>query len=445
MKRYAAAVSLSVLAFVMACGKDPAGPDPTTVTKIIISAPSPSLQVGATMQATARLLNSVGDEVTAKTASWSSSNTSVATVDQAGMITAVAAGAATITASADDARGTWPLTVDIDRCANPLALNVGQVAIFSGPAAVSCITVASVSAATQYLFIAANALAKPDSVETFTVSFQGGTAATTGAPSAAMSLSPELQQLAVSLSRRDQVETRIRAQERSILRAMPRGRLNAARAASAANAAVLVAAADVGDTIAYRVPNVNGDLCEDYVTVRGAIKAVGRKVQIALDVNAPTGGFSNNDFASIASEFDDLIYRTDTLWFGSPTDINRDSRVTILYSPEVNKFTPRGSSTYIGGFFWGGDLFTEEQWQAVGESCPQTNEQEIFYLLAADPAGQFGDARSTSLVRQSTRGTIAHELQHMINQGIRQVNENADPFEVDWLNEGLSHFAEEAV
>jgi hypothetical protein len=33
----------------------------------------------------------------------------------------------------------------------------------------------------------------------------------------------------------------------------------------------------------------------------------------------------------------------------------------------------------------------------------------------------------------------------MINQGIRQFNPNADPFEVDWLNEGLSHFAEEAV
>jgi hypothetical protein len=33
----------------------------------------------------------------------------------------------------------------------------------------------------------------------------------------------------------------------------------------------------------------------------------------------------------------------------------------------------------------------------------------------------------------------------MINQGIRQFNENADPFEADWLNEGLAHFAEEAV
>jgi hypothetical protein len=77
-------------------------------------------------------------------------------------------------------------------------------------------------------------------------------------------------------------------------------------------------------------------------------------------------------------------------------------------------------------------------------SCPQTNEQEIFYLLAADPTGEFSDARSTALVRGDAR-TIAHEFQHMINQWIRQFNPAVDEFEVDWLNEGLLHFAEEAV
>jgi hypothetical protein len=179
--------------------------------------------------------------------------------------------------------------------------------------------------------------------------------------------------------------------------------------------------------------------------VRGVIKAVGRKVQIALDVNAPAAGFSTTDFTAIATEFDNVIYKTDTLWFGSPTDINKDGRVTVLYTPEVNKFTKKGSSSFIGGFFWGGDLFTQADYKAANLTCPQTNEQEIFYLLAADPTGAFSDPRSTALVRQATRGTIAHEFQHMINQGIRQFNQNADPFEVDWLNEGLSHFAEEAV
>ncbi|HEX6054132.1 MAG TPA: hypothetical protein VFZ21_32905, partial [Gemmatimonadaceae bacterium] len=318
------------------------------------------------------------------------------------------------------------------------------------PAAVSCITIGTVAPASQYLFVPANASPTPDQRQTFTVAFQEGTAAFAAsvASAASHSRAAEMQRVAASLQERDAIETRIRGAEASIVRNMPRAQIaQAASARSGANAAVLAAAVDVGDTITYRVPNVlpPANLCQDYFTVRGAIKAVGRSVQIALDVNSPANGFSDADFASIATEFDDLIFRTDTAWFGSPTDINRDSRITILYTPEVNKFTKKGSSSYIGGFFWGGDLFTQADYQAAGLTCPQTNEQEIFYLLAADPTGTFSDPRSTGLVRQSTRGTIAHELQHMISQGIRQFNQNADPFEVDWLNEGLSHFAEEAV
>ena len=193
------------------------------------------------------------------------------------------------------------------------------------------------------------------------------------------------------------------------------------------------------------MPDVNaGSLCQTFFTVRGVVKAIGRKAQIALDINAPTA-FTDNDFTAIAAEFDDLIFKTDTAWFGVPTDINKDQRITILYTPEVNKFTPKGKNSYIGGFFWGGDLFTKADYAAASLTCPQTNEQEIFYLLTADPQGIFSDPKSTALVRQSTRGTIAHEFQHMINQGIRQFNPQADAFEAEWLNEGLSHLAEEVV
>ena len=444
MKRIVRLAAVAASVGLAACGNDPSAPSPTAVASIVVTAPSPSMQVGETMQATARLINSTGDEVTTKTASWSSSNIAVATVSPTGLITAVSAGAATITASADKAKGTWPLTVDVDRCANPLSLNPGQVSVLSGAATVSCITIASTASASQYLFIGANANSTPDDRRTFTATLQG--AGTTVAPTVSPSVSPELLQLAASLAERDAVEDRIRATEASIVRAMPRGRIGqAASAATTASAAVLAATIDVGDTITYRVPNVKGNLCQEYATVRGAIKAVGRKVQIALDVAAPASGLTNADFTAIATEFDDLIFRTDTAWFGSPTDINKDGKITILYTPEVNKFTVKGSSTYIGGFFWGGDLFTQADYQAAGLTCPQTNAQEIFYLLAADPVGAFGDVRSTALVRQTTRGTIAHEMQHMINQGIRQFNVNADPFEVDWLNEGLAHFAEEAV
>ena len=434
-----------------ACKDSPTEPSPTTVTAVVINAPSTSMQVGATMTATARLTNSKGDSVPSKTPNWSTSNASVATVDQNGVIVGVAAGSATITASADNAKGTLPLTVDVDRCVNPLSMDVGQVSIQSGPNAVSCITIAAATAPGQLLFITANATPVSDNKQTFLVQFLNGTAASSS-PAASLfagGASAELSQLAQSIDARDRIETHIRQAEGRLLREMAaRGGTRAAaeRATARANAAVLSVAIDVGDTITYRVPNVLvNDLCNNFATIRAVVKAVGKKAQIALDVTAPTNGFTAADFTAIANEFDNLIFKTDTSWFGAPTDINKDGRITILYTPEVNKFTPKGSGTYIGGFFWGGDLFTKADYAAVNRTCPQTNEQEIFYLLAADPSGTFSDPRSTALVRQATRGTIAHEFQHMINQGIRQFDPMFQDFEVDWLNEGLAHFAEEAV
>ncbi|HUQ80223.1 MAG TPA: Ig-like domain-containing protein [Gemmatimonadaceae bacterium] len=449
MKRVLSALAACV--WISACSDGPTAPSPTTVTSVVVSAPSPSLQVGATMTATARLINSKGDDVTSKTPSWSTSAATIATVDQTGKITAVAPGVATITAQADNAKGTFPVTVDVDRCANPLSLNVGQATVISGPAAVSCITIASSASASQLLFIAANANSTPDDAQTFSVSFTNGTASSVASASSLFPaiVSSELRAAAQSLAARDQVEDHIRQSEAAIVRAIGRGTTPPQAAASGnANASFSVAAAALGDTITYRVPDVlASNLCTTFFTVRGVVKAVGRKAQIAVDVNAPTTGLSNADLTAIAAEFDDLTFKTDTAWFGSPTDINKDGRITILYTPEVNKFTKKGSTSYIGGFFWGGDLFTPADYaRAVPPiSCPQTNAQEVFYLLAADPQGTFSDPRSTALVRQATRGTIAHEFQHMINQGIRQFNDNADPFEVDWLNEGLAHFAEEAV
>jgi len=451
MKRVLALVVVSgVLA---ACSSDKAtGPSPTTVTAIVVAAPSPTMQVGTTMTATARLLNSKGDSVSGRTPKWSSSSASVATVDQNCVITAVAPGSVDIIASADKATGTFPLVVDVDRCQNPLSMSVGQVSIQSGPTAVSCITIAAATDNGQLLFITANANSVSDDKQTFNVSFLPGTVASISPAGriAAADVSAELGVVAQAVGQRDAIENRIRGAESQILRAMStRGGTRAAAQRARANVSVSFAAAlNVGDTITYRVPDVlASNLCTNYATVRAVVKAVGKKSQIVQDVNASANGFTAADFTAIAAEFDNLTYATDTAWFGSPTDINKDGRITILYTPEVNKFTPRNSPSYIGGFFWGGDLFTPQDYAAATPpiSCPQTNAQEIFYLLAADPSGEFGDARSTALVRQATRGTIAHEFQHMINQGIRQFNPAVTDFEVDWLNEGLSHFAEEAV
>ena len=202
-----------------------------------------------------------------------------------------------------------------------------------------------------------------------------------------------------------------------------------------------------GDTITLRVPDINAsNLCLTYKEVRAVVKKTTAHATIVQDVSSPTNGFSATDFSEIGNEFESLLYQATRAYFGNETDRNADGRVTILYTPEVNKATPSGSPGFVAGFFWPGDLVKKSEYQAIGDQCPQTNEQEIFYMLVPDPAGTINsNERSVAVVKQNTRGTIAHEFQHMINQGIRLLNPAVDSAETTWLNEALSHMAEEVV
>jgi hypothetical protein len=71
----------------------------------------------------------------------------------------------------------------------------------------------------------------------------------------------------------------------------------------------------------------------------------------------------------------------------------------------------------------------------------------MFYMLVPDPAGTInGNVRSVPFVDTVTVSVIAHEFQHLINAGRRlYVNTSAQDFEETWLNEGLSHVAEELL
>jgi hypothetical protein len=68
----------------------------------------------------------------------------------------------------------------------------------------------------------------------------------------------------------------------------------------------------------------------------------------------------------------------------------------------------------------------------------------MFYMLSPDPTGSVnGHARSVSFIRNSSVGVLAHEFQHLINDSRRLYVNAAPVWEENWLNEGLSHIAEE--
>src|SRR4029079_332511 len=124
----------------------------------------------------------------------------------------------------------------------------------------------------------------------------------------------------------------------------------------------------VGDKSSFKVPKS----CSDFHTVSATVKYVSTRAIIYLDDAAPTGGFTDTDYQEIATEFDNLIYTTDTDYFGTPLDQDNNSRVIILYTPEVNKLTPAGSSGFIGGFFFVGDFFPVTV-QTQNDHCAQSN------------------------------------------------------------------------
>jgi hypothetical protein len=233
-------------------------------------------------------------------------------------------------------------------------------------------------------------------------------------------------------------------------RARLRPGFSAARALQARRAArpglsrsVASAPLQVGDVVTV---NVSADAC-DNVEKRGArVVAIGAQSIVLSDTLNPTGGFTTGDFQRFAARFDTLVYPLDVSNFGQPADIDQNQKILLLFTTAVNELTPANSNSYVGGFFFDRDLFPVVATTDY-QGCAGSNFGELFYLLAPDPTGTInGNVRRTGFVDSITTSVIAHEFQHLINASRRlYVTANVEDFEEPWLNEGLSHIAEELL
>src|SRR5690606_2679766 len=89
----------------------PTSSRPAAVSRVTVSPTSASLTVGETQRLTARALDANGNGISDVTFTWRSSNTSVATVNSTGLVTARASGRATITVTADGKSASSEFTV----------------------------------------------------------------------------------------------------------------------------------------------------------------------------------------------------------------------------------------------------------------------------------------------------------------------------------------------
>ena len=222
----------------------------------------------------------------------------------------------------------------------------------------------------------------------------------------------------------------LRARERALSQSPGAALFNQGRISTAA--AVPPA---LGDKRTFQVCATSA--CTTFVPSTATASSVGQRVVIFVDDAAPAGGYTTAQLDDVRDLFDQFLYPIDTTAFGRESDIDGNGVVVVLLTQHVNALSPDCNNTgrVILGYFFGADLM------AQGPGNPGSNEAEVFYGLVPDPNNQQCDI-SQAFARSHLPATFIHEFQHMISYN-QHVLVRGGSAEDTWLNEGLSHFAEE--
>ena len=428
---------------------------------LVVSLPDvASVNVGDTLRIRSTVRDQFGNEVQGQSVTYSTPDASVASVSNTGLVTALTEGIARIIATASTRADTVHVTVvttNASACGDtPLqVLEVGDVYLpqTSGSSTRVCLG-APEDAAADYgaVLVSSNtAFGSTLSADVFGLGIDGPT-------SQNMILFPSMvgdqrvpAQLPLSLDGPLPIdrgaELRLRMRERRELAGLDhiaRERFGRGTRGGKVAAAMQPRAIEVGDLLQLNSNPLTA--CTSPDTRTGRVAAVGTHSIIVADNANPAGGYSDAEFAEIAAMFDTLIYPLDVEAFGTPTDVSGYGRIILFYTSAVNQLTPQNAGFLIGGFFFARDLYPRTASNGL-PACAASNEAEIMYLLVPDPNGTINNnRRSKDDVTRVNIGTVTHELQHLINSSRRlYVNAGAVRAEETWLDEGLSHVAEELL
>jgi len=430
-----------------------------TAASVIAIPEQAFLGVGDTLILRATVRDRFSNVIAGQAITFTSVDPTVATVSSTGLLRAVSIGTTRIIADASGKSDTVPLTVlaaGASSC-GPVAvraLAVGEVftPAVGASSAVTCLAAPSVSNAEFALTLisTSNNFASVTPIDVYAVGNAGPTTSAIVAgissviPSAQNATTIDIDASPSQLSpaaAAERARHELERQELAPLVASAR-QWHTARVASLIKSAAIDA--KVGDIIKLNANANQG--CSNPDTRTGRVAAVGARALVVADTANPSGGYTDSEYANIAATFDTLIYPMDTTAFGAPSNISAYGKIILFFTRNVNALTPTNASFTIGGFFFSRDLYPKVA-KGTLQSCPASNEQEMFYLLVPDPNGTVNNnRRSKDQVSILNTGTIAHEFQHLINSSRRlYVNLSAAPSEETWLDEGLAHTAEELL
>ncbi len=197
----------------------------------------------------------------------------------------------------------------------------------------------------------------------------------------------------------------------------------------------------LGDRVPFYCMSTLGSTNDpgNYSEISATLKYSGSQTLIYVDDDTPPANLPQDKIDELGDRFNDTDYGIDTAAFGQPSDIDSNGKVIILLSPVVNALTTWSDGSYIGGFFNAIDL---DIWNVPAGT---SNHGEFFYAIVPDPSGQFSPVtHQVEQTVESLKSIFAHEFQHMINTGQRYILQGNSSWSEEelWLNEGLSHLAE---
>ena len=420
---------------------------PIPVATVAVTPVTVSLVAGTTQQLTVVTRDAANNVLTGRVVTWTVLDQSKATVDANGLVTAVAAGTTTITATSEGKTGTAQIIVTPScTSANALQLSVGGIhTLTSAEKAFLCL--GGGASASEYALIPFNSTP----VAASTVQLQvTGTNTSAIQPGSLFSIQTN-RMTGLRQNKKPVVksfEWSFRARERRDLASV----FGRARVLPRTTSTTPTTSANLGPRFLTNIPanptvgtivqingNLSGNSCTAPKVLRGAtVVAVLPNTIVLSDVTSPAGGYTNQEMIDFGQAFDTLGYGLDTLNFGAPTDIDANGRIAILFTPSVNSI-PAPAGSVVGGLFAGRDL-------VAVTTCVASNEGEMFYMPVPDPNQTInGNYTVKSDLAIVVLPTLVHEFQHLINAGRRQYINHAPTPEEIWLNEGLSHIAEELL
>jgi hypothetical protein len=185
----------------------------------------------------------------------------------------------------------------------------------------------------------------------------------------------------------------------------------------------------VGEVLPFRVPRIDADPCNDYTAISATVLAVGPRVVIALDDQVTAGPLLlagiTTALNGLITVFGNQIWALGTQYFGLPTDLDANDRITVVLSPAVGTL--------------GVPAFTAAVDHVARTQCPASDEGEIIYVNvpAAPTLLQLTDLMT------SAQPDLAHQLTHVI-QNTRRLSAGSGALPM-LLSEGQAEAAIEII